>query len=124
MFPAVDLEVAGTRGKAKVRAILDTGFTGFLCLPTEVAVQLGLELKGRDTIEYADGTQKQELYFTGKVRFKGATRTVVIFLTDSDEALAGMELLEGCRVLIDVPAQKVRISRIAKTKKSDETKGE
>jgi clan AA aspartic protease len=123
MFPMVNVKVAGTRGQAKVSALLDTGFSDCLCLPTETAVRLGLELAGQTPVEYADGTRKEQLFFKGKVRFERKTRTVDIFLTDSDEALVGMKLLQGCRVLIDVPAEKVRISR-AKPKKTNEPKGE
>jgi clan AA aspartic protease len=123
MFPMVDVDVGGTRGQAKVRALLDTGFDGYVCLPTETAVRLGLDPTGSTMVEYADGRQQKELRFKGKVRFKGKTKTVEIYLTDSDEALVGMKLLRGCRVLIDVPDKKVRITR-TKTKKSDESKGE
>jgi predicted aspartyl protease len=35
---------------------LDTGFDGFLCLPTPVAVSLGLELIDVVSSELADGT--------------------------------------------------------------------
>ena len=124
MFPMVEVEVEGSRARTKVRALLDTGFTDFLCLPTEIAVQLGLELRGWNFIEYADGTEKRELYFTGKVAFEGRKRKVEIYLTDSDEPLVGMKLLRGCQVLIDVPKKKVEITRTPKKKKTDEPKGE
>jgi clan AA aspartic protease len=122
MFPMVDGDVEGTQGRTKVRALLDTGFSDYLCLPTEIGVRLGLKLAGRNPVEYADGTQKQELYFKGRARFKGKTKTVEIYLTDSDEALVGMKMLHGCRVLLDVAEKKARITR-TKNKKS-KTKGE
>jgi predicted aspartyl protease len=71
MFPVVDVAVKGTRGKAKVRALLDTGFSDFLCLPTETAVQLGLELAGRTPVEFADGTRKEQLSSKAKFALRG-----------------------------------------------------
>lgn len=116
--PVVEVDVEGTRESVKVRALLDTGFDGYVCLPIGTAVRLGLTLKSSTIGEYADGRQKRELCFKGKVRFKGKTRIAEIYLTDSDEALVGMELLRGCRVLLDIPGKKVRITRATKTKKN------
>jgi predicted aspartyl protease len=50
------LKVRGSREEVIVEGILDTGFTGFLCLPISLAVPLGLELTDTTTSELADGT--------------------------------------------------------------------
>jgi len=44
MTPTANLDVSGSRGSIRITAIIDTGFDGYVCLPTSVAVQLGLEL--------------------------------------------------------------------------------
>lgn len=111
MTPMVDLKVVGSRGPVSVTAILDTGFDDHLCLPTRLAVTLGLVLIGKETVELADGTQKQELVFSGSVQFLGRTRKVRIFLTDSEDALVGTELLADCRLTIDFPTGKVKLTR-------------
>ncbi|MBI3410505.1 MAG: aspartyl protease family protein [Planctomycetes bacterium] len=116
MFPMVEVEVQGLRGRANIPALLDTGFSGYMCLPTDLAVELGLQLAGTNVVEYADGRQKRELWFKGKVALKGVTRTAQIYLTDSDEALIGMKMLLDCRILIDVSKNHVRINRIAPKK--------
>ena len=47
--------------------MVDSGFDGFLCLPIEVAVGLGLELVTTIPVELADGTvNENELVFAGK----------------------------------------------------------
>ncbi len=121
MFPMVEIEVEGLRGRVSIQALLDTGFSDCLCLPTDIAVELGLPLGGSNLIEYADGRQRKELYFKGQVTFVGVTQTVDIYLTDSDEPLAGMKLLQGCQVLLDIPREKVKITRIKpKKKKTDQ----
>lgn len=49
------LVVTGLRAQARVDAVIDTGFSGDLCLPIEIAIQLGLELCGIELYELADG---------------------------------------------------------------------
>ena len=44
MTPTADLEIMGSRASMAIAAIIDTGFDGYVCLPTSIAVQLGLEL--------------------------------------------------------------------------------
>jgi len=70
--PKVELTVVGKRGEITLIPTIDTGFDGQLCLPTEVAIQLGLELIGRLFIELADGTRQRSLVFSGLVEI-GAT---------------------------------------------------
>jgi clan AA aspartic protease len=118
MTPMADVEVAGLKGSKVIHAIIDTGFDGFLCLPVETAVKLGLELAGRDVIELADGTEKDELFFKGFVRFLGRKRRVKIYLTQSEDALIGTELLSRSRLLIDFPKELVRLAEKAAHGKS------
>ena len=51
------LRVVGPEGAIDVSAIIDTGFTGTLTLPTAVALSLGLTLSSRGTALLADGTE-------------------------------------------------------------------
>jgi clan AA aspartic protease len=110
MTPMADVEVAGIRRKVAVKAVIDSGFDGHLCLPTESAVNLGLELSGRNEVELADGSRIRELVFKGVVHFPGKKRRVDVSLTDG-EALIGTALLADCRVIFDFPNDSVRIYR-------------
>jgi clan AA aspartic protease len=109
MTPTAQIEVIGGRGAIDFTAIVDTGFDGYLCVPTRLAVQLGLELIGDQTVELADGTQKYQLVFAGSVRFFGATREVQIMLTDSADGLIGTQLLEQYRIAIVFPGGLVKL---------------
>ncbi len=117
LTPMVAVEVAGSKRAKVLQAIIDTGFDGFLCLPVETAVKLGLELAGQDVIELADGTAKEELFFKGFVRFLGRNRRVKIYLTNSDDALIGTDLLKGSRLLLDFSKEPVRVSLRGSKKK-------
>jgi clan AA aspartic protease len=109
MTPLASIEAVGSRQSHVLTAIVDTGFSGELCLPTQIAVQLGLELIGEELIELADGTQKQQLVFTGSVRFFGEIHKVEIMLTNSGDALIGTRLVNKYKLSIEFPGARVKV---------------
>ncbi|RKU14601.1 hypothetical protein C6502_00405 [Candidatus Poribacteria bacterium] len=92
--PRIAASVFGNRGEATIDAVIDTGFNGSLCLPLSLAIPLGLELYGRINYELADGTIKRELTFEATIRLGETVNRAEIFLTESEDALLGSELLE------------------------------
>lgn len=111
MTPTAQATAIGGRNTIEITAIVDTGFDGDLCLPTRLAVPLGLELIGEQHIELADGTQRYELVFSGSVRLFGETRVVEVLLTKSEDALLGTHLLDHYRVSIEFPGGRVKHRR-------------
>jgi clan AA aspartic protease len=110
--PVIQLRVLGSRHEAIVACIIDTGFTGFLCLPISLAVTLGLELIETTSTELADGTLvENELVFAGQAEWDGMIMDVSILLTRSEEALIGTAFLEGYLVHLDYQARTVRIEK-------------
>lgn len=109
MTPTVDLEVIGARRAVKLTAIVDTGFDGDVCLTVGVAVALGLELVNRQRVELADGTQKDELVFAGKVRMLGRSHAVNMLLTASDDTLVGTRLLSRYALSIQFPRGELKV---------------
>lgn len=79
MPPTADIEVSGARSTVRLTCTIDTGFSEPVTLPVRIAVQLGLELRGTTVLELADGTEKEELRFSGTVSFLGRRRKVDIF---------------------------------------------
>lgn len=102
----------GSRGSVRLSALIDTGFSDELCLPIDVAVELGLELLSRQKFVLADGSMRSELAFAGRVRFLDEERAVGILLTDLDEALIGISLLQDCRLTIDFKKERVSLKRL------------
>jgi clan AA aspartic protease len=115
MTPTARIKAIGSRQTLALTTIIDTGFDGYLCLPTRLAVQLGLELIGEQLIELADGSQRNELLFAGSVRFFGETREVQIMLTDSEDALVGTSLLNHYQLAIEFPGGQVKVHPRPKT---------
>lgn len=111
--PVIALKVRGSREEVIVEGILDTGFTGFLCLPIFLAVPLGLELTDTITSELADGTTvEDELVFAGQAEWDGTIMDIAITLTRSEDVSIGTAFLTGYRVEFDYSASTVRIERV------------
>jgi len=91
--PRVRITVAGTHDEISVDAVIDTGFDGDLCLPTQIAIELGLELRDVMSVGLADGALKQELLFAGVVQLGRRRKAVNILLTESEDTLLGTNLL-------------------------------
>ena len=94
----LEISVAGARQEVSLLALVDTGFDGWVCLPTSIAIQIGLELFGLQVVELGDGSEIEELVFRGEVILKQERRDADITLTRSADALVGTGLL-GDRVL-------------------------
>jgi len=108
--PRVAVTARGARREVALDAVIDTGFNGFLCLPVAVAIGLGLELFGTQQAELADGAIKKELIFLGQAGFAGQpSQYGEILLTESEDALIGVEFLAQDRLEIDFPHSIVRI---------------
>ena len=105
----IEVEVGGSRTTVKLSALVDSGFDGELCIPIEVAVSLGLELVAAQVVEFADGSTKKELVFEGRAWWEGKSRPIQVYLTESEQALVGTELLIARLVTLDFRSGVVRI---------------
>lgn len=96
-----------------MRAVIDTGFTDWLTIPTSVAEHLGLPVRGSVDAELADGSVEQLPIHRMRVSWHGRTRPVRAYEVTSDEALIGMSLLRGNRLTVDsVPGGAVLIEEL------------
>ncbi|MGB7532568.1 MAG: clan AA aspartic protease [Halobacteriota archaeon] len=103
----VRVEVMVRKMEMVVDAVIDTGFDEYLCLPVQIAIQLGLELSDTMEVELADGTIKKEMVFSGSAKFGEETRDVEITLTESRDALIGTRMFSYLE--IDFEGKRVRI---------------
>ncbi len=86
-----------------VEVILDTGFTGYLTLPTESIQELGLPSVGRRTFELANGELFEFEAYLAAVSWHGRLVDALVLKSDS-APLLGMTLLWGSRVTVDALA--------------------
>lgn len=77
-----------------VEAVIDTGFSGFLILPSTVISTLELRWEGRDFATLGDGTSCTFEVYIGLVIWDGQYRE--IYINESETVpLIGMQLLRG-----------------------------
>jgi len=103
----VNIAVSGRKMQITMRPVIDTGFDGDICLPLQVAIQLGLELSGSIKVELADGSIKRELVFSGSTKFGEEVKKARITLTESKDALLGTKMFSYLE--IDFEGKRVRI---------------
>jgi clan AA aspartic protease len=97
----VDLAVTGPSGTVTVPATIDTGFTASLALPDDLISTLRLVHTSKLKVILADGTTREIDIYSADIFWAGAVRTVLVSALGSD-ALIGMTLLAGHRLVIDV----------------------
>lgn len=110
--PKIQVCVDGKSSTLSITALIDTKFDGDLCLPMEVAVQLGLEPSEVVEVRKSDGKIVKTLIFAGKLEWFQELIDVDIVLHDSSEALLGTHLLEKTRMGIDYLENRVFIEKL------------
>jgi clan AA aspartic protease len=82
-----------------IDAVIDTGFSGFLTLPSSTIVALELTWKGRDAATLGDGTSCIFEVYIAIVIWDGQYRMIDINESET-MPLIGMQLLRGCDLRI------------------------
>lgn len=98
----VPLRVRGPTGdEFELGAVVDTGYTGSLALPSEVISSLGLTRRSGGRAVLADGSVRRFDTYTADVFWDGAWVGVVASVF-GDETLIGMSLLAGRGLWVEV----------------------
>ena len=98
----VVLPLRGPAGQARdVDAVVDTGFTRFLTLPSAVVAELGLGYRGVSRVILADGSETTLEVYGVTVLWDGQPREVVAYVSDTT-SLIGMSLLHRHNLNVDV----------------------
>jgi clan AA aspartic protease len=77
-----------------ITAVIDTGYTGFLSLPSEIISELGLSWTGIDRSTLGDGSEVTFEVYAAKVIWDGEYRDIPINEAETDP-LVGISLLYG-----------------------------
>ena len=99
---AVKLNLLDVTGATwEIEAIIDTGYNGYLALPTALVEAMALPWQGQNEVILADDTIRIFDVYDGVVSWNGRERAIYIDAVDTD-ALAGMGLLIGHGLRVDV----------------------
>lgn len=83
-----------------IEAVIDTGFTGFLSLPSAIITTLNLPWSASDIVTLGDGSETLFDLYTAVVIWDGQYRDIYIAEAET-EPLIGMAMLYGYRLQID-----------------------
>ena len=83
-----------------VGTIIDTGFDGFLSLPSEIIIHLELPWRTSNIATLGDGSKTVFDFYTGTVIWDGQYRTIDIAESET-EPLLGLAILRGYRLQVD-----------------------
>jgi clan AA aspartic protease len=98
----VRLVVVGPGGQERqIEAILDTGYTGSLTLPSAVVSDLGLPFRGRGSVLLGDGSESEFDVHEATVAWAGERRLAAIDVAET-EPLLGVGLLLGNALTVQV----------------------
>jgi clan AA aspartic protease len=89
-----------TEQRQVIDAVIDTGFNGFLSLPSEIIVRLGLPWRTSNTATLGDGSEILFDFYIGTVIWDGQYREIDIAASET-EPLLGMAMLYGYRLQVD-----------------------
>jgi clan AA aspartic protease len=100
----VRLVVVGPEGQERqIEAVLDTGYTGSLTLPSVVVSALHLPFSGRGSVVLGDGSESELDIHEATVTWAGERRLVAIDVAETDPLL-GVGLLLGNELTVQVIA--------------------
>jgi clan AA aspartic protease len=80
--------------------VIDTGFSGFLSLPSSIITSLSLPWSASDIVTLGDGSETLFDLYTAIVIWDGQYREIYIAESET-EPLLGMALLYGYRLQVD-----------------------
>lgn len=109
--PYIEIEVGGVGKTTTIKALIDTGFNGYLLLPYIEAFPLGLVLHGMQKSTLADGSTSHNFVCVGKVCIDGVCASTTIDIHPSSAILLGTGLLKelGKKVTVDCVNESVEI---------------
>jgi clan AA aspartic protease len=97
----IPLVVGNSNGQRQfIDTVIDTGFNGFLSLPSEIIVRLGLSWTISNMATLGDGSETMFDFYAGTVIWDGQYRTIDIAESET-EPLLGIAMLYGYRLQVD-----------------------
>jgi clan AA aspartic protease len=95
------LVVGNSNGQRQaIDTVIDTGFSGFLSLPSAIITNLDLPWSASNIVTLGDGSETLFDLYTATVIWDGQYREIYIAESET-EPLLGMALLYGFRLQVD-----------------------
>lgn len=111
--PLISLQIHDGSGRTvSLEAVIDTGFTGELTLPSEIVASLSLRFQGDGTGALADGSVESFEIYRATLLWHGLPRPALTYAVPGFP-LVGMELLRGSELRVEAaPGGRVEIEEL------------
>lgn len=107
--PHVEVEIKLGNTWKTVDCLLDTGFSSGISLPYKYLTQLKTKSKWKQSFELADGSTVEYDLYKLEVRYNKKIKIISGIFPKSDDALLGIEFLDGFCFLLDLKNNKVSL---------------
>lgn len=99
--PCLELLLCAANGRElKVRAVIDTGFAGYLTAPRKLLDRLRFARIGDTVATLADGSDVEMENYRGEIIWNGRKR--IVYILAADEVLVGTAMLHHHSLRIDI----------------------
>lgn len=116
--PVLELGLVQGDTVTGIPAVIDTGFSGMLCLAERYLAQRTLLFKFAEQYELANGDLMRQQVFAGRIVWDGREQEVEVITTASQDTLIGATLLQPYTLTIDYPNQAVRLTKNRRKEKN------
>lgn len=107
--PVLEIGLKQGDSVTTIPAIVDTGFSGGVCLSEEHVEHIEMTFEYAEPYELANGEVIVKDVFRGTIVFDGRAREVDVIFTASQDSLIGASLLKNHKLSISYPERSVRI---------------
>lgn len=97
----IELEIGNLNQWEKIESVIDTGFSGYLTLPSDLIDRFKLPQIDTQEVILGDGTMVVLEKYLVKVLWYGEERSISALRADGG-TLAGMSLFYGSHMILDV----------------------
>ena len=97
--------------KRKISVLIDTGFSGELCLSPKIIHRMGFERVGREAYVLADSQIVHADIYKAEILWFNHSRSVEVIALDSPQGLLGTQLLQSCTLTVNFRQRDVSITQ-------------
>ncbi len=108
--PFVQIDIRFANSLKTIDCMIDTGFSAGIALPEKYFPLIDQQSKWKQSFELADGSLVTFDLHKLVVRYGKTTKTLSALFTKGNDALVGIEFLQGFRFLLDLRDNTVELS--------------
>ena len=107
--PVVEVSIVVDGSVKKFKAIIDTGFNGFISIPHAIIDKTSWQFIGFEAYELASGEIIKDKVYLGDIRFDGKKRYTYILSSRSGDILIGTKFLADKILVMNFSSKEIII---------------